>query len=52
MLRQELLRRRGVGTISVGDDYLRVAFSTVASTDLEALFEEIYRVAREVAAGS
>ena len=52
VLRQELLRRRGVGTISVGDDYLRVAFSTVASADLEALFEEIYSVAREVAAGS
>ena len=52
VLRQELLRRRGVGTISVGDDYLRVAFSTVASADLEALFEEIYAVAREVAGGS
>ena len=52
VLRQELLRRRGVGTISVGDDYLRVAFSTVASADLEALFEEIYSVARAVAAGS
>ena len=52
VLRQELLRRRGVGTISVGDDYLRVAFSTVASADLEALFEEIYAVARQVAAGS
>ena len=52
VLRRELLQRRGVGTISVGDDYLRVAFSTVASGDLEALFEEIYSVAREVAAGS
>ena len=52
VLRQELLRRRGVGTISVSDDYLRVAFSTVASADLEALFEEIYAVAREVAGGS
>ena len=52
VLRQELLRRRGVGTISVGDDFLRVAFSTVASADLEALFEEIYSVARQVAAGS
>lgn len=48
-LRQELLHRRGVGTISVGDDYLRVAFSTVATADLGALFEEIYTVAREVA---
>jgi aspartate/methionine/tyrosine aminotransferase len=51
VLRQALLRR-GVGTISVGDDYLRVAFSTVASSDLEALFEEIYSVAREVADSS
>ena len=48
-LRQELLRRRGVGTISVGDDYLRVAFSTVADDDLEALFAEIYAAARELA---
>ena len=52
LLRQELLRRRGVGTISVGDDYLRVAFSTVASGDLEALFEEIYTVAGELAGRS
>ena len=52
VLRQELLRRRGVGTISVGDDYLRVAFSTVASGDLEALFEEIYAAAGELAGSS
>ena len=51
-LRRALLHRRGVGTISVGDDYLRVAFSTVATADLEALFEEIYAVARQVADGS
>ncbi len=50
-LRRELLQRRGVGTISVGDDYLRVAFSTVAYGDLEALFAEIYGAARELAAG-
>lgn len=52
VLRRELLRGRGIGTISVGDDYLRVAFSTVASGDLEALFEEIYSAAREVARSS
>ena len=51
-LRRELLQRRGVGTISVGDDCLRVAFSTVAYDDLEALFTEIYDAARELAGGS
>ena len=51
-LRRALLHRRGVGTISVGDDYLRVAFSTVATADLDALFDEIYGAAREVANGS
>ena len=48
-LRQELLHRRGVGTISVGDDYLRVAYSTVALADLDALFAEIYAAAAVVA---
>ena len=48
-LRQALLHGRGVGTISVGDDYLRVAYSTVAQADLEALFAEIYAAAGEVA---
>ena len=51
-LRRELLRRRGVGTISVNDDYLRVAFSTVAQDDLAALFAEIYGTARELVGSS
>ena len=49
-LRRKLLHECGVGTISVGDDYLRVAFSTVALDDLEALFAEIYSAAQELAA--
>lgn len=47
MLRLELLKR-GVGTISVGSNYLRVAFSTVAEKNLEALFVEIYDVAFDI----
>ena len=46
-LRLELLKR-GVGTISVGNDYLRVAFSTIAESDLEAIFSEIYDAASDV----
>jgi aspartate/methionine/tyrosine aminotransferase len=48
-LRLELLHGRGIGTISVGDDYLRVAYSTVALDDLEALFAEIYAAAAALA---
>ena len=46
-LRTTLLDR-GIGTIAIGTDYLRVAYSTVDESDLEELFGEIFSAAREL----
>jgi len=43
-LRQVLLRE-GIGTISVGEDYLRVAFSAVDITGLDDLYQSIFEAA-------
>ena len=45
LLRQELLSRHGVGTIAFGNDYLRVAFSSVDQENLELLYRLIYETA-------
>lgn len=47
-LRQELLRR-GVGTISVKDTYLRVAFAGVDRELLPGLFEDVFAAAESMA---
>lgn len=39
------LLERGVGTISVRDEYLRVAFAGIDAEDLPALYEEIFQAA-------
>ena len=44
-LRTELLHKEGVGTISIGSGYLRVAYSAIELADLEALYETIFAVA-------
>ena len=49
-LRTSLLHQRGIGTISVGDDYLRVAYSAIKPADIPALFDEIYSAAAELKA--
>jgi hypothetical protein len=43
-LRTALLDR-GVGTIAVRDEYLRVAFAGIDAADLPALYEEIFATA-------
>jgi aspartate/methionine/tyrosine aminotransferase len=43
------LLERGVGTISVRDEYLRVAFAGIDAPDLPALYEEIFQTAEELA---
>jgi aspartate/methionine/tyrosine aminotransferase len=48
-LRLKLLDR-GVGTISMQDRYLRVAFSSVDSEKIEGLYSEIFKAARELEA--
>jgi aspartate/methionine/tyrosine aminotransferase len=46
-LRLELLER-GIGTISIGSEYLRVAFAAVDKENLPELFDEIYAAAEEL----
>ena len=50
-LRTKLLHERGIGTISVGGQYLRVAYSAIKPADISTLFDEIYAAAAELAAG-
>lgn len=42
-LRQHLLHKYGVGTIALGDDDLRIAFSCIAEEDLEELYDLIHQ---------
>jgi len=44
-LRQRLLHEHGIGTVSIGDRYLRVAYSSVDTERLEELYTAIYRAA-------
>lgn len=46
-LRRRLLAEHGIGTVSIQDRYLRVAYSTVDAERLEELYTTIYRVAAE-----
>lgn len=50
-LRRALLGR-GIGTISIGSQYLRVAYSTVDEDDLVGLFDAIEAEAQRLADGS
>ncbi|MBV7509058.1 aminotransferase class I/II-fold pyridoxal phosphate-dependent enzyme [Bacillus sp. sid0103] len=47
-LRIHLLKQYGVGTISLAKTDLRIAFSCVELTDLDLLFELIYRSCKEL----
>ncbi len=46
-LRQKLLEE-GIGTISIQDKYLRVAFSAVDDENIEDLYERIYKAAAKL----
>jgi aspartate/methionine/tyrosine aminotransferase len=48
-LRQYLLFEKGIGTISIDDEYLRIAFSSVETADMEPLFAEIFAAADKLA---
>lgn len=50
-LRRELLHGQGIGTISLQDRYLRVAYAVVEPEDLEPLFAQIYETAHRLCAG-
>jgi aspartate/methionine/tyrosine aminotransferase len=47
-LRQKLLKEEGVGTISIQDRYLRVAYSSVDEEKLEELYTTIMRAASDL----
>lgn len=47
-LRQKLLDEEGIGTISIQDKFLRVAFSAVDLKDIDDLYEKIYKAASEL----
>jgi len=46
---RQLLLDRGIGTISIGSSYLRVAFAAVDEPDLAILVQEIYQAAEDLA---
>jgi aspartate/methionine/tyrosine aminotransferase len=48
-LRQKLLKERGIGTISIQDRYLRVAYSSVDVEKLEELYTTIMAAASDLA---
>lgn len=47
-LRLHLLDEYGIGTISIQNTYLRIAFSSVALENIEELYEAVYKAAEEV----
>jgi aspartate/methionine/tyrosine aminotransferase len=51
-LRRSLLDERGIGTVSIQDRYLRVAFSSVEAEDIDELFGEIGLAAARLAAAA
>jgi aspartate/methionine/tyrosine aminotransferase len=51
-LRRKLLDEKGIGTVSIQDRWLRVAFSSVEAKDIEELFAEISGSAAAIAAAA
>jgi aspartate/methionine/tyrosine aminotransferase len=47
-LRKKLLAEKGIGTVSIQDRYLRVAFSSVEGKDIEALYADILSAAESL----
>ena len=47
-LRVHLLDKYGVGTISIGSTDLRIAFSCIAESDIQELFDVIYQAVKDL----
>jgi len=47
-IRQTLLKEHGIGTIALGDRYLRVAFSSVDADHIPGLYQTIHEVAAKL----
>jgi aspartate/methionine/tyrosine aminotransferase len=50
-LRKKLLNEKGIGTISIDDCTLRVAFSSIDEDKIESVYSEIYETAEEMDRG-
>ena len=48
-LRVKLLEEKGIGTISIQDTYLRIAYSSIDEADLFELYTEVFKTADEIA---
>jgi aspartate/methionine/tyrosine aminotransferase len=48
VLRRKLLENHGIGTIALGTQYLRVAFSSIDEDHISRVFRSIYDVAEEL----
>ncbi|MDR1986529.1 MAG: aminotransferase class I/II-fold pyridoxal phosphate-dependent enzyme [Treponema sp.] len=51
-LRQELLAKHGIGTISFGETYLRVAFASIEEEQIPEVYQVIYDAARDLGSGT
>jgi aspartate/methionine/tyrosine aminotransferase len=47
-LRRELLHTQGVGTVALGDRYLRIAFSAIDEDQIEGVFRRVYDTAEQL----
>jgi len=47
-IRQELLQKHGIGTVSLGKKCLRVAFSSIDGEKISAVYGQIYKTAAEL----
>jgi aspartate/methionine/tyrosine aminotransferase len=47
-LRQDLLNNHGIGTIAIGKNYVRVAFSSIDLEQIPLVYKTIYDVARSM----
>ena len=47
-LRQNLLEKKGIGTISIADTYLRIAYASIDLKDMERLYTEVFASADEL----
>jgi len=48
-LRQSLLKDYGIGTIALGNQYLRIAFSSVEAEHIPFVYETLFKVAEDLA---
>ncbi|AEJ20493.1 aminotransferase class I/II-fold pyridoxal phosphate-dependent enzyme [Gracilinema caldarium] len=48
-LRQTLLKDHGIGTIALGSQYLRIAFSSVEAEHISYVYETLFKVAEDLA---